>query len=380
MDNFIADFYRIFVDNIVCMIKGDYEQGRVDLNDLGNLALLSIDRRSITPSLKNTMKLTMAEKRCIRRFYKPYVRYITTRYHRYYTSRNGHFSPYYIPEDLYLMWIDRYFCGRTEAKYLDNKCYYYRLLSNIKLPEAVVMRIGDSFLDGNLRPVTELEAAELVGAEDEVVVKRAVNSEGGYGVEFMAGSKLEARFSDIMGNIPCDVVIQKPIRQHKDLAALHPESVNTMRIVSLKTGDKVKVYKVCLKIGVGKERIDNGCHGGIYCGVRSDGTLRDYGVLDNGKVLHRHPDLGYAFGDKKVPHLGRAVKLVKEAHSFMGHFRLVAWDVSIDEHGEAVLVEANLTLGGINDVQLCSGPLFGKDTKKILDEVFKDNRKAITLL
>ena len=64
----------------------------------------------------------------------------------------------------------------------------------------------------------------------------------------------------------------------------------------------------------------------------------------------------------------------------MGHFRLVAWDVTIDEQGEAVLIEANLTLGGINDVQMCSGPLFGKDTKKILDEVFRGKRKATTLL
>jgi hypothetical protein len=64
----------------------------------------------------------------------------------------------------------------------------------------------------------------------------------------------------------------------------------------------------------------------------------------------------------------------------MGHFRMISWDVAIDEQGEAVLIEANLTLGGISDVQMCSGPLFGRDTKKILDEVFRNNRKVATLL
>jgi hypothetical protein len=263
---------------------------------------------------------------------------------------------------------------------LDNKCYYYRLFSNVKLPEAVVLRIGGSYLDGKLHPITEEQAAELVRGEEEVVLKKAYNSEGGYGVEFVAGRALAEKFHGKMSGISCDVVIQKPVKQHKALSELHPESVNTMRIVSVKTDDKVKVYKVCVKIGVGKERMDNGCHGGIYCGVRSDGRLRDYGILDNGGVLHEHPDLGYRFGDKRIPHLGRAIKLVKEAHSFMGHFRMISWDVAIDEQGEAVLIEANLTLGGISDVQMCSGPLFGRDTKKILDEVFRNNRKVATLL
>ena len=126
--------------------------------------------------------------------------------------------------------------------------------------------------------------------------------------------------------------------------------------------------------------MDNGCHGGIYCGVHSDGRLGEIGALDNGEVLYTHPDLGYRFSDKKVPCLGKAIKLVKQAHSFLGHFRLVSWDIAIDEEGDAVLVEANLSLGGIDDVQVCTGPLFGRDTKKILDEVFDSRKRKWTTL
>ena len=52
------------------------------------------------------------------------------------------------------------------------------------------------------------------------------------------------------------------------------------------------------------------------------------------------------------------------------HFRSIAWDIAIDENGTPVLIEANFCRGGIDSLQVNNGPLYGKDTKKILDEVF----------
>lgn len=372
---------RIIYDNIRSIITGDYEEGKTDLNTLGNLALIRIDRKTVTPSTKGIPRLSIRQKKAVKKFYSPYVRFMTDRYHRIYTNKSGgKFYPEYLPEELYVTLIDRYFSDREEARFLDNKCYYYRLFSNVKLPELVGMRIGSSWMNNDLQLIPFSKMQELIEKEDEVVVKRAVNSEGGFGVDFLSGTHKMKAFNEIISKTSCDLVIQKPIRQHPQLSELHKESVNTMRIVSLLTEDKVKIYAVCLKIGVGKERVDNGCHGGIYCGVHSDGSLGEIGALDNGEVLYTHPDLGYRFSDKKVPCLGKAIKLVKQAHSFLGHFRLVSWDIAIDEEGDAVLVEANLSLGGIDDVQVCTGPLFGKDTKKILDEVFGSRKRKWTTL
>lgn len=61
---------------------------------------------------------------------------------------------------------------------------------------------------------------------------------------------------------------------------------------------------------------------------------------------------------------------MKRLHPQIPHFRLVSWDFSIDENGEPVLIEANLNCGGIDVNQMNNGPLFGEDTKKVLDEVF----------
>lgn len=368
---------NVFWENIRCMLTGRYVEGRTNLNVLWNPALIRVDRGMVTPSLKNVPKLSGRQKRAVKRFYRPYIRRITDRYHRYYTAGNGVFRPDYLPEELYVTRVDRYFSDRQEARFLDNKCYYYRLFPQVKQPEVVGMRIGGTWLDGRISPVSYEKVKEAALREPELVVKRAVNSQGGYGVRFLDRREAKKGLDGLIAGIPCDLVIQKPVRQHPGLAVLHPESVNTLRIVSLLTGERVKIYAVCLKIGVGKERVDNGCHGGIYCGVRPDGRLRRLGIMDNGRTAERHPQLGYRFADQKVPCLKKALELVRKAHPFLGHFRLISWDVAIDETGEAVLIEANLSLGGINDVQLCSGPLFGRDTEKVLDEVFsKKGRKG----
>lgn len=381
MGKYIQDLGRVARGNLRAILTGTYKEGKTDLNTLGDLALLRLDRKTATPSLKGVPKLTKSQKRAVRRFYDPYIRRVTDRYHRLYTwESGGRFCPGYLPEDLFFMDVDRYFSDREEARYLDNKCYYYRLFSNVKQPEPVAMRVGKIWLDGCLHPAAPGKILELLKKEPEVVVKRATGSEGGFGVDFLEGKNLCADFIKLMKTLSCDVVVQRPVRQHPQMAAFHKESVNTLRVVSLLARDKVKIYGVILRIGVGKDRVDNSSRGGVICGVKRDGSLGQIGVLHNGKVLRRHPDGGYLFSEKRVPCLDKVCRLVREAHGFLGHFRLVAWDVAVDENGEAVLIEANLSLGGINDLQVCTGPLFRKDTEKILREVYRGRRRKWTTL
>jgi hypothetical protein len=150
--------------------------------------------------------------------------------------------------------------------------------------------------------------------------------------------------------------------------------------MSLLDTDGVKVLGSFLRFGVGGARVDNSSSGGIICGVMEDGYLSSYGLYHDGQRCTRHPDLGYTFPDIKVPGLLSAYELVRRAHPSVAHCRLVAWDVAIDEDEEAVLVETNLCLGSINAFQVFHGPLFGEDTRKILDEVFGGRRRKWTTL
>ena len=169
-----------------------------------------------------------------------------------------------------------------------------------------------------------------------------------------------------------DIVIQKTIRQHPDLAKLHPQSVNTYRIISLLVDDRVEILGRMLKIGAGDRRVDNGCSKGIYCGIDEDNRLKRTGSLDDGAVSEVHPGMGYRLEGIPVPGVERCMELVRRIHPFMGHHRLISWDIAYDEEEEPVLIEANLSLGGSDDVQVLNGPFFGKYTKRILDETYGD--------
>ena len=136
------------------------------------------------------------------------------------------------------------------------------------------------------------------------------------------------------------------------------------------TSDGVKIYSSILRVGVNGEKVDNASRGGITCGINGDGTLKNDLYKLNGEHFDAHPTNGFLFGGYSVPHYDKAVELVRKAHPLVPHFRLVSWDIAITSEGTALLVEANLAKGSSEFHQLNNGPLFGDDTKAILDEVF----------
>ena len=123
-------------------------------------------------------------------------------------------------------------------------------------------------------------------------------------------------------------------------------------------------------MGIGDSKLDNYSAGGMTCGIREDGCLRKYCINKKGEKLEAHPTSHTVFEGYRIPSYDKSLALIKKAHPMIAHFRSIAWDIAIDEDGEAVLIEANLCRGGIDSLQVNNSPLYGKDTKKILDEVF----------
>ena len=60
----------------------------------------------------------------------------------------------------------------------------------------------------------------------------------------------------------------------------------------------------------------------------------------------------------------------------MPHFRLIGWDIAIDETNNPLIIEANLTMSGLDVIETISGPLFGEYTDLILDEVFNHPKRS----
>jgi len=285
----------------------------------------------------------------------------------------------YLPDDVYYTVIDQYFNDWDKAVKFDDKCYYDRLFSasGFKLPETLCYRINGLWLDSSYQAITSENAADIIIRNHCAFLKQSVESEGGHGVVFFDSAKQSKEMLlSIFSRLGNDIVAQKPIIQSSVLSAINPSSVNTIRLLSFLNRDgSVKIYSSILRMGVGGSKVDNASSGGITCGIQEDGRLKGRAFKANGERFDRvHPDTKTVFSDVVIPNFGSICRKIKEVHPQLANFRLLSWDIALDQNDEPVLVEVNMRFGELDFHQLNNGPLFGMDTKKILDEVFNTDK------
>ncbi len=234
--------------------------------------------------------------------------------------------------------------------------------------------------DGDYHQITVDEAIALIAFESEVICKPTLETGSGRGIRFWKTKKDTEEIRAFLTNPDeADYAVQAVLKQHAGLNKVHEGSINTIRICSILMDDGVHILSSVLRMGVGNAKVDNATAGdnaqydGMTCGINPDGSLKQYAYgYYTGKKFDRHPQ-GLVFDGYTVPCYDKAVELVKKVHPTIAHFRLVSWDVAIDENENAVLIEANMRNGGINFHQFNNGPLFGDLTERVLKEVFAKN-------
>ena len=198
-----------------------------------------------------------------------------------------------------------------------------------------------------------------------------MNLRGGniYFIEGDYRRRLE-QFKTACMSIKKDIVVQELINQNETISAINPTSINTVRILSLLTQSDVKIYSSILRMGVDGNRVDNISQGGIACGISRNGVLKKCAYNYRGDRYYKHPTTGIEFNNIKIPNYNEIVNLVKKAHPAIPKFRLVSWDIVLDNNTMPLLLEAILCYGELNLHQLCNGAIFGNDTEDVLEEIF----------
>ena len=331
----------------------------------------SYNLKKIRKATKGTRPLTKEQHAEIDALYGPYDK-VSHLYHQFFYSHNGIWSASYLPNDLYANKITQYFNNRDEARVMDNKCLYPVLLRDIAQPANAAFRMNGFWYNEQREQINEEALVALLEEEPALFVKAATTSFGGKGVVYVAAEKgsVSEQVMEVARSMKCDVVVQRPIRQHESISRLNPHAVSTIRVLSLLTRDGVKIYSTLLRMGVGMAKVDNLSSGGVTCGILKSGRLTKYGYFMDGSRCEAHPETGVVFENYEIPNFDRVLELVKRAHPMMPHFRLVAWDIALDEDAQPVMIETNLARGGTVSQQLHFGTVFGEDTKAILDEVF----------
>ncbi|MCH5325545.1 MAG: hypothetical protein J1E39_10095 [Eubacterium sp.] len=195
------------------------------------------------------------------------------------------------------------------------------------------------FID--LRECNAEEFAQFCEGKDSIFVK-SLNDYGGHGVgeePITADTDLGELYNKLLERK--QYLIEEKIVQHEKLNELCPTSVNTIRIVTVNYKGKVHFINALMRIGDGKSCVDNICRGGMYVGIRPDGSVTTDAFCDEICVyFQQHPVTGVKFEGFTVPFYKEAEELCMKAAEVEPNLGYVGWDVAITPTGP-VLVEGN---------------------------------------
>ena len=288
-------------------------------------------------------------------------------WHRAYAAASGRSCADYVPEDIfYNVFLDR-LNPRSRRVFFRDKNVLDRM-SWPSLPETILRIINGRLFDRSYRLI-DVETAMMIVARNtdlsEFVVKPARGTSGGYGVAFLDPTAL-ATFIRASLTRHSDWIIQRPIIQHEVMAELHPSSVNTMRVVTIRVGAEISVVQVFLRVGIGHSRVDNLSSGNIAVGVEENGRLRKYAYDFGLRRYSAHPEHGYAFDAFVIPSFEAARRTCIALHESVPDLDLISWDVAIDRQGTPVVIELNVGRQDANLSQVCNGPVFSPYVDAVL--------------
>lgn len=334
------------------------------------------EQQHLKKYIDKEVSLNREQKEQIREYWAPYCR-ISPKWALYYSAKNGHFDPRYIPNTLYYTKIDQHFNARKLGYGFNDKNYYSLLFQTANQPDTLVRNIGGLYFDREYRQITFEDAVKLILTQNEVIVKPSQESGSGRGILFFNYDQIDDIRQYLMDKREQNYLVQAIVRQHPALEKIHKGSVNCIRICSILLDDGVHILSSVLRMGFGNSRIDNATakdnshFDGVSCGINKNGSLKKYAYgYNTGLRMEKHPD-GVEFNNFVIPSYVEAIDMVKECHQRIGNFRLVSWDIAIDSKGVPILIEANMRKGSINFHQFNNGPLFGDLTSRVLDEVFR---------
>lgn len=165
-------------------------------------------------------------------------------------------------------------------------------------------------------------------------------------------------------------LLESYIRQHPDVAAINPTSVNTIRIVTAQYKGHVKLVGGGIRCGGTGSIVDNFHQGGIaYPLDLETGIVCNLGRSKTGETYIRHPSTGMIVPGFQVPHWDVLLEKIYKAALFCPRIGYVGWDIAVTQDG-VDFVECNINYPGITVIQLDMGDVY-YNLKTFIKEIDK---------
>lgn len=186
----------------------------------------------------------------------------------------------------------------------------------------------------------------------------------GKGIQKM--SVCDCSFEQLLMENPNGFLMEEVIMQDPELAVIHPKSVNTLRVHTVRTKSGVKVLYPYLRMGRGENVVDNAGAGGIFTKVDPQTGVITNAVDEFCHTFTRHPDSGVELIGFKIPRFQEALNLSKQLAEVVPEAKYVGWDLALTPKGW-VMVEGNTRAQFVFQIPRQEG--FRKEFEKIKKEV-----------
>ena len=213
---------------------------------------------------------------------------------------------------------------QTKAYIFEDKALFNKLYDKYLNREWI-------FLKDNLE-----EFKEYLKGKDEIIVK-PLSLSCGKGVEKIKVSDYEPEelYNHLIKTER--FLVEDVAKQNKEISKIYPESVNTVRIVTLNK----KVVAAFIRFGNLGNVVDNFNHDGMVTTINIETGIVEYPALDKKKNIYEiHPYTNEKIIGLKIPMWDKVKELCIEACSVTPEIGYIGWDVCVGEK-EPCLIEGN---------------------------------------
>lgn len=141
-------------------------------------------------------------------------------------------------------------------------------------------------------------------------------------------------------------LIQDFIVQNEEFGKISPNSINSIRIETLRYKEKTHIFYALAKFSTNdKAVLDNARSGGTFVGIDIEkGELKEYGeyLLENREGNHdtNHPVSNITYKGYPIPFWQECLDLVTSIHPIFEEFPSIGWDLAITKTGP-IIIEMN---------------------------------------
>lgn len=139
-----------------------------------------------------------------------------------------------------------------------------------------------------------------------------------------------------------NILLEECINECEELRSFHPKSLNSIRVVTVYSHEKVVVFGAFFRMGVGESVIDNAHAGGLFAQINVDtGLIESEGIDINGNRYIKHPDTHKWIKGFQIPRWDEIKSICIEASKIVPENPITGWDVVIDTKGNIEFIEGN---------------------------------------